>query len=35
LGANAKGIENSLTWKGKNLLGFSLMEARAGLSLLS
>ena len=29
--SNAKGIENPLTWKGKNLLGFTLMEARARL----
>ncbi|WLE95427.1 MAG: NADAR family protein [Candidatus Electrothrix communis] len=31
LGSDAKGIENPLTWKGKNLLGFALMEARARL----
>ena len=31
LASDAKGIENPLTWKGKNLLGFALMEARAKL----
>lgn len=29
--SNAKGIENPLAWKGKNLLGFALMEVRARL----
>lgn len=32
LGSDAKGIENPLTWKGKNLLGFALMETRARLT---
>ena len=31
LGYDAKGIGNPLRWKGKNLLGFALMEARARL----
>ncbi|MCI5157839.1 MAG: NADAR family protein [Candidatus Electrothrix sp. AUS1_2] len=31
LGYDSKGIGNPLTWKGKNLLGFALMEARARL----
>ena len=32
LASDAEDIENPLTWKGKNLLGFALMEARAGLT---
>ena len=31
LGYDVKGIGNPLIWKGKNLLGFALMEARARL----
>ncbi len=32
LARDAPGIENPLTWKGNNLLGFALMAARAKLS---
>ena len=28
MGANTKGIENPMSWRGENLLGFALMEAR-------
>jgi ribA/ribD-fused uncharacterized protein len=31
LARDTQGIENPLTWKGKNLLGFALMEARSRL----